>query len=228
VEKEQPVSQQPYRLETTITKNVGLDYLLYLPETYGEAPDERWPLVIFLHGMGERGADLELVKKHGIPKLVEAGKEFPFVAVSPQCPGDSLWILKVDALRALMDEIVDTYAVDPGRVYLTGLSMGGYGTWHWAATDAERFAAIAPICGGGYSYMGYPEKVCALKDVPVWSFHGAKDPVVAIEESEKMVNALQACGGDVQFTVYPDAEHDSWTETYENAALYEWLLRHRK
>ena len=121
------MGQQPCRLETGITKRADLDYLLYLPETYGESPDKRWPLVSFLHGMEERGADLELVKKHGIPKMVEGGKAFPFVAVSSQCPADSMWVIEMDALRALMDEIVGTHAVDPSRVYLTGLSMGDMG-----------------------------------------------------------------------------------------------------
>ena len=104
--------------------------------------------------------------------------------------------------------------------------MGGYGTWHLAAAQPDRFAAIAPICGGGLWYEGFPEKVCVLEKVPVWAFHGAKDPSVPLEESAKMVRALEACGGNVRFTVYPDATHDSWTETYDNPELYEWFLSH--
>ncbi|MGQ9631523.1 MAG: prolyl oligopeptidase family serine peptidase [bacterium] len=218
------MKQETHTFEMQITKTVRLNYLLFLPKGYGTNPRRRWPLILFLHGAGERGDDLELVKKHGIPKIVEEWEDFPFIAVSPQCPKESWWTSEVEALNALLDEIVKTYAVDTDRVYLTGLSMGGYGTWHLAMRYPERFAAIAPICGGGV----YPEKVRVLKDVPVWAFHGAKDTVVPLERSEEMVNALKACGGDVRFTVYPDAEHDSWTETYNNPRLYKWFLRHTR
>ena len=207
---------------------VRLNYLLFLPKIYGADPRKKWPLILFLHGMGERGSDLELVKKHGIPKIAEQQKDFEFIAVSPQCPADSLWTSELGALNALLDEIVETHAVDRACIYLTGLSMGGYGTWHLATVYPERFAAIAPICGGGMPLVGFPEKVCALRDVPVWAFHGAKDPVVPIAESEKMVNALKECDGNVKLTVYPDAEHDSWTETCGNPELYAWFLGHQR
>ena len=217
------LGQQERKFEARITKTVRMNYLLFLPEGYGAKSQEKWPLILFLHGMGERGDDLELVKKHGIPKIVEQKKDFSFIAVSPQCPGTSWWPFELEALNALLDEIVSMYAVDVDRIYLTGLSMGGYGTWNLAAAYPERFAAIAPICGGGD-----PEKVCALKTVPVWAFHGAKDKVVSPEESQKMVNALKECGGDVQLTIYPEAEHDSWTETYNDPKLYEWFLSHTR
>lgn len=174
--------------------------------------------------MGERGdGNLELIKVHGIPKIVDQRPDFPFVAVSPQCPRDSWWSSEIESLNALLDEIVATHAVDPRRIYLTGLSMGGFGAWALGMAYPRRFAAIAPICGGGS-----PHLVSALKDVPVWAFHGAKDTVVPPEESQQMVDALKACGGDVRFTLYPDADHDSWTETYENPALYEWFLSHAR
>ncbi len=163
-----------------------------------------------------------MVKKHGIPKIVEQQEDFPFITVSPQCPYRFCWMSEADTLNALLDEVVATYAVDVDRIYLTGLSMGGYGAWYLGINYPERFAAIVPIAGGGD-----PEKACALKDVPVWVFYGAKDDVVLPEESEAMVNALKACGGDVRFTLYPDAHHDSWTRTYDNPELYEWLLKHR-
>ena len=171
--------------------------------------------------MGERGDDLELLKLHGIAKVVEEQPDLPFVAISPQCPETSRWSAEVDALSALLDEVLDKYAVDENRVYLTGLSMGGFGAWQLAIHHPDRFATIVPICGGGD-----PSKVCALKDVPVWVFHGAQDPTVPLQRSEEMVEALKACGGDVRFTVYPDLEHDSWTRTYDNPALYEWFLQH--
>ncbi|MCL5280100.1 MAG: prolyl oligopeptidase family serine peptidase [Planctomycetes bacterium] len=209
--------------EKEITKKVSLKYLLYLPQGYGEKKDQKWPLVLFLHGAGERGNDLNLVKKHGPPKLIDQGKEFPFIVVSPQCPISSWWPEQVDALAALLDEVQSKYAVDADRVYLTGLSMGGFGTWTLATRYPDRFAALAPICGGGDKYL-----VSRLKSVPVWVFHGAKDPVVPLQASTEMVEALKKAGGDVQFTVYPEAQHDSWTETYDNPKLYEWFLSHRR
>lgn len=220
------MAQQPLTFEKKIqvVKDVRLNYLLHLPEDYEAGGVERWPLIIFLHGMGERGmtlADLERVKLHGIPKILDTRPDFPFMVASPQCPQYSWWVAEVEGVNALLDEIIATHAVDPRRVYLTGLSMGGYGTWALAAAHPERFAAIAPVCGGGD-----PRWAAALKGVPAWVFHGAKDPVVPLAESEKMVTALGEVGGDVRFTVYPEAEHDSWTETYANPALYEWFLQH--
>jgi predicted peptidase len=214
-------SEQMFQKE--ITRTVSLRYLLYLPKGYGENKEQKWPLILFLHGAGERGNDLELVKKHGPPKLIGQGREFPFIIVSPQCPIDSWWTEMLDGLVALLDEVQSKYAVDPDRVYLTGLSMGGFGTWALGCRHPERFAAIAPICGGGEWFLA-----TRLKNVPVWAFHGAKDPVVPLRESTEMVDALKRAGGDVQLTVYPEAQHDSWTETYNNPKLYEWFLNHRR
>jgi predicted peptidase len=113
--------------------------------------------------------------------------------------------------------------VDPDRVYLTGLSMGGYGTWSLAAAHPERFAAIVPICGGGN-----PADAAKLASLPVWVFHGAKDPTVPLERSKEMVEAIKSAGGNPRFTIYPEAGHDSWTETYNNPELYQWLLEQKK
>ncbi|MHC4397198.1 MAG: carboxylesterase family protein [Planctomycetota bacterium] len=208
--------------EKTITKTISCKYLLFLPAGYGEN-EQKWPLILFLHGAGERGDDLEKVKLHGPPKIVEKQKDFPFILVSPQCPEEKWWPNEIDMLINLLDDIVSRYNVDTERVYLTGLSMGGYGAWRLATEYPERFAAMAPICGGGI-----PALADKLKDVPVWAFHGAKDDVIPLKESSDMVNALKECGGDAKLTVYPEAEHDSWTETYENDELYKWLLEHRK
>ena len=123
----------------------------------------------------------------------------------------------------LLDDITSRYDVDTKRIYLTGLSMGGFGAWELACEYPERFAAVVPICGGGQPYL-----VDNLKDVPVWAFHGAKDKVVDVRKSKEMVDALKACGGDVKLTIYREAEHDSWTQTYDNKKLYDWLLKHRK
>ena len=222
------MAQTQQRLQTTITKQVQLDYLLYLPEGYGADPDKTWPLVLFLHGAGERGSDLNVVKKHSIPKVVEQQEGMPFIAVSPQCPPDTWWSSHIDDLDSLLKEVSADYAVDEKRIYLTGLSMGGFGTWHLAVTWPDRFAAIAPICGGGPWAFGFPERVRSIKHVPTWVFHGAKDQIVPIQESEKLVADLRAAGGDVRFTVYPEAGHDSWSETYDNPELYDWMLSQRR
>ncbi len=221
------MTQFPRSFTTQITRTVGLNYLLYLPPGYGH-DDAQWPLLMFLHGMGERGDDLELVKKHGPPMLIEQGQDFEFIVVSPQCPADSIWVVELDALTALLDAVKHEYAVDSRRIYLTGLSMGGYGTWHLAAEHPEQFAAIAPVCGGAMPFMGFPQKVCALKDVPVWCFHGAMDETVPIIESARLVHALRQCGGDVRFTIYPETGHDAWTEAYGNPELYRWFLQHTR
>ena len=217
-----PGSQHSQTFEKTVTKTLNCNYLLFLPDSYGQT-QERWPLIMFLHGAGERGDDLEKVKKHGPPKIVENQKDFPFIVVSPQCPTGDWWTDKVEVLINLLDDIVARYKVDKQRIYLTGLSMGGYGTWSLASVHPERFAAIAPICGGGKRFMAM-----RLKDIPVWVFHGAKDKTVPLKESEEMVNAIRNRGGNAKFTIYPDAGHDSWTETYNNQKLYDWFLEHRK
>ncbi|MEX2112263.1 MAG: prolyl oligopeptidase family serine peptidase [Pirellulales bacterium] len=211
--------QQSTKLDTQVP--VKLDYLLYLPEGYDQ--QDKWPVLIFLHGAGERGDDLELVKKHGPPKLIEEGKSFPFIVVSPQCPNGQWWTTKPLELTALVDEIVAKHKVDEERLYLTGLSMGGFGTWMLAAYKPDRFAAIVPICGGGEVLA-----TRALGQMPTWVFHGAKDPVVPLKRSEDMVEALKRVNKEVKFTVYPDALHDSWTETYSNPQLYTWLLDHKR
>lgn len=197
-----------------------VNYLLFLPQDY-EKDKRLWPLMVFLHGAGESGDDVELVKRNGPPKIVEEKKDFCFILLSPQCPQGEWWPFEI--LNLLLDEIISQYRVDEGRIYLTGLSMGGYGTWHFAVAHRERFAAIAPICGGGPV-----DQACKLRELPVWAFHGARDNVVPIERSEEMVTALKACGGNVKFTAYPDANHDSWTATYANPELYDWLLSHRR
>lgn len=214
-------SQQPQAFERRITKIVRGKYLLYLPKEYGSSRRHRFPLILFLHGSGERGDDLERVKAHGPPKLVAQGQEFPFIIVSPQCPLDENW--DPDMLIGLLDTITKKYAVDTDRVYLTGLSMGGFGAWRLAAEYPERFAAVAPICGAGN-----PATAARLKNTPIWAFHGAKDPVVPIKGDQEMVDAVKAAGGDVKFTIYPEAEHDSWTETYNNPELFQWFLQHRR
>ncbi len=198
---------------------VKLNYWLFLPADYGKT-DKSWPLILFLHGAGESGTNLAKVKIHGIPKIVEKKKDFPFIAVSPQCPGRG-W--NVEALNGLLDDVLAHYKVDQDRVYLTGLSMGGFGTWALASAHPERFAALAPICGGGN-----PDNAAKLKDIPIWVFHGAQDKTVPPARSEAMVKAIKEAGGNVKHTVYPEAGHDSWTVTYNNPELYEWFLQQKR
>ena len=216
--------QKTQKFNKTLTKTVNLDYLFYLPKDYSNTT-KNYPLILFLHGAGERGDDLELVKIHGIPKIAEQQKDFPFIAISPQCPADKWWVdpWLIEALNALLEETIASYRVDESRVYLTGLSMGGFGTWALSMMYPEKFAAIAPICGGGMPWMAF-----RIKNIPVWAFHGAKDETVPIEKSEEMVAALKKIGGNIKFTIYPEAGHDSWTETYNNPELYGWFLKHEK
>ncbi|MDA0835545.1 MAG: alpha/beta fold hydrolase, partial [Planctomycetota bacterium] len=192
-------AQRPARLDTHV--HVELEYLLYLPNDYEQ--QESWPVLLFLHGSGERGDDLNLVTIHGPPKLIAAGKDFPFIVVSPQCPKDRRW--EPIELVALLDDLEANYNVDPDRIYVTGLSMGGFGTWELASYAPKRLAAIAPICGGGEIYW-----TKGFAHLPTWVFHGAKDAGVPFERSQAMVDAMKKNGGDPKFTIYPDANLLPW------------------
>jgi predicted peptidase len=206
---------------------LAANYLLFLPAGYEANSKRRWPLILFLHGAGERGTNLALVTKHGPPKIDTLQTNFPFIVVSPQCPEDKIW--SNDLLLALLDDIENRYAVDTHRVYLTGISMGGFGTWSLGLSHPERFAAIAPICGGGDFITPYLADKLQLKRLAVWAFHGAKDPVVPLEESQRLVNYLKKLEvREVNFTIYPEAGHDSWTQAYANPKLYEWFLKHSR
>ena len=210
-------SQSENVLKTTAC--VSMKYLLYLPKDYDGK--KKFPLVLFLHGSGERGDDLNLVKVHGPPMLISKGKDFPFIVVSPQCPKGQWW--QAVELAALLDDIEKKYQVDKDRIYLTGLSMGGFGTWALAAYQSDRFAALAPICGGGERY-----RAKEISHIPVWAFHGAKDSGVPVARSETMITAIKKFGGDAKLTIYPNAGHNSWTETYANPKLYAWLLKQKR
>ncbi len=220
------------QVETTfrqvVTRTNSVRFLLSLPAEYGVDKGKRWPLVMFLHGAGERGTDLKKVAVHGPPKLVAQGRSFPFVLVSPQCPENEVW--DPDVLMSLVDTLQAELRVDTARTYVTGLSMGGYGTWALASKYPQRFAAVAPVCGGGERIRALlPSQREALKTLGVWAFHGGKDNVVALSESERMVDAFKRAGvSDIQLTVYPEAGHDSWTEAYRTEALYTWMLQHHR
>jgi predicted peptidase len=223
-----PGGQSEQAFQKRVSHELAANYLLHLPPGYKANTKKRWPLMIFLHGAGERGTNLSLVAKHGPPKVVKSKTDFPFILVSPQCPTGERW--DNETIMALRQHAIEKYRVDTNRVYLTGLSMGGFGSWSLGVTYPNKFAAIAPICGGGETIpilLADKRKQEQLKKLPVWAFHGAKDSAVKLEESEKMVNALKRIGSEnVQLTVYPEAQHDSWTETYDNPKLYDWFLSH--
>jgi predicted peptidase len=209
--------QTEHTFEGTFSKPVRYRYLLHLPKA--PADSGKPPMLLFLHGAGERGSDLELVKRHGPPKEVEAGRELPFVIVSPQCETGGVW--DQDALATLVDDVARSQNIDESRIYVTGLSMGGRGTWELAVRYPERFAAIAPVCG-----WAHPSWARQVRRMGVWVFHGALDTVVRIEKTLNVIRELRRLGADVNFTVYPMAGHDSWTETYANPDLYKWFLAH--
>ncbi len=193
-------------------------YLTYMPASYDPAATKQWPLILFLHGSGQCGDRLGNVTQTGLPKWLLTQKDFPFLVVSPQCPFLEDW--NPWALNALLDEVTSKYHVDTRRMYLTGLSLGGSGSWLTAATFPKRFAAVAPI-----SAFVDPTDILTLKDEPIWVFHGGKDR--AIESADQCVAALRAAGGSVKYTVYPDLGHDVWTKTYADPALYKWFLEQR-
>jgi predicted peptidase len=209
--------QQPQSFEKQVT--VRLDYLLYLPTDYNKDPNQKWPLILFLHGIGERGTDPNKVAATGLPQILKDKKDFQFVVVSPQCPPTTWW--RPFDLNVLLDDVLDRYRVDRDRVYLTGLSMGGFGSWDLVGTSPDRFAAVAPMCGGGN-----PTAVRRFRSLPFWVFHGDADPVVPVKMSDDMVEALKQAGADVKYTRYPGVGHDCWTQSYNNPELYTWFLSH--
>jgi len=197
-----------------------MPYLIYLPEDYKEG-DQTWPLMLFLHGRGESYGPLSIVRKWGPPRWVDLGRKFPYIIVSPQCPGEDNWSSEKQqaGLVALLDYLGKHFGVDTDRVYLTGLSMGGYGSWRLAADHPERFAAVIPVCGGGK-----PADAKALKDLPIWVFHGDKDTAVPIQRSSDMVAAIEAAGGTkIKFTTLEGIGHNCWSAAYATPEIYQWL-----
>lgn len=214
--------------ETIHTEEITLNYLLELPENYDDESSEGFPLLLFLHGMGERGDNLEMLYVNGIPKLLREGARLPFITLMPQCPDTSFWPDEHRPLKHLLDHIINTYNVDRRRIYITGLSMGGYGTYEMLTRYPDLFAAGIPICGGIGS-MRTRMNLPVLKNTPLWIFHGEKDDVVPVEESKQIHEYLQSIGHEnLKMTLYPDLKHDSWTRTYGNREVYDFLLKSRK
>lgn len=180
------------------------------------------PLIIQLHGAGERGdgSDLTLVDVHGFSKVIKDG-EYECLFVMPQCPKESFWAARVESIGRFIDQLKAEYNIDEDRVYLTGLSMGGYGTWYTAMAYPDTFAAIAPVCGGG---MAWNAKVLTM---PVWVFHGVDDNAVSVTQSDEMVAAIRKKEGDVTYTRLEGVSHNVWEHAY-NHELYNWLMSKRR
>lgn len=212
--------QADFEKEYTVTMKAEYKYVLQIPKKL--KTEENLPLIVFLHGSGERGNELNQVKVHGPWNFLQAHQEYRFILLAPQCQNGEVW--DPYKLDALLNDIVANHPVDPSRIYLTGLSMGGFGTWDWAMLRPDRFAALAPICGASNLHRLSAQKV---KDIPIWVFHGALDASVPYELSARVVRELEMMGANVNFTVYPLAGHDSWTETYLNKELYDWFLQQR-
>ncbi|MCA9136426.1 MAG: prolyl oligopeptidase family serine peptidase [Planctomycetales bacterium] len=208
-------------LKFTTSDSATVDYLLYMPKT-DEGDQGKLPLVFFLHGRGESYGPPSLVAKWGPPRFAARGDELPYILVSPQCPGDDSWSKPTQQARLveLLDMIVSTHNVDTNRIYLTGLSMGGYGSWRMAADHPDRFAAVVPVCGGGD-----PADADKLKNIPIWVFHGDQDRAVPFERSVEMVDAIKKAGGEsIRFTSLEHIGHNCWSATYATPELYSWML----
>jgi predicted peptidase len=223
----------------TASTGETLNYRLYLPENVPAG--KKLPLVLFLHGAGERGTNNVSQLKHGVLSLIHYGNAAndPAILLVPQCPSSMQWVSVPWAAKshampaqpsqpmrlalALLKEKMKALPVDPARVYVTGVSMGGYGTWDAAQREPALFAAALPICGGG-------DTACApaLKRLPLWIFHGDKDTAVPVERSRDMFKALQDCGGAVRYREYPGAGHDVWTRTYNDSTVLAWFFAQRR
>ena len=212
----------------TVVSSARLPYLAITPA--GFRTQSRWPLILFLHGSEQRGNDLGLLELNGPPKYALSNPGFPFVVVAPQLPLGKLW--NPDAVAGLVKQLIPRFRIDASRVYLTGLSTGGYGVWSTALKYPERFAAVAPVAGGGDTVIlkhAEGAELEALRSLGVWAFHGGSDSLVDPSESQRMVEELQRIGaGDVRITVYPGAPHDIWQQVYSSQALYDWFLQHQR
>lgn len=215
--------QHPASFQKRIHATVDGQFLLFLPRGFEPHGHAKYPLLIFLHGSGEAGNDLNLLKIQGPPKIVESQPDFPFIVASPQSPLIEERGFDLQMLDALLDELLARLPIDRDRVYLTGLSMGGIWSYGWASLHPERFAAIAPV-----SATWDPAEACRLKGVPIWAFHGEIDDVVPLAGEQAMIDAINACGGSAKLTVYPGVGHGAWTPAYDDPALYQWLLEHRR
>jgi len=196
-------------------------YRIYLPNEYDKNEDKMWPLILYLHGSGESGTDLNKLDRFGLTSYLEHAVNFPFITLAPLCPENEIWDINYKATMALMELILKNYRVDPKRIYLTGISMGGCGAWHFGILNPDFFAAIVPVCG----FAAIPRAVAVLKDKPIWTFHGKQDSSVPFEITENLVKVLGGVSETVRFTKYEDKGHEVCTLAYHENSLYEWLLK---
>ena len=208
--------------------DMKMQYLLYLPEGYDlpQNAGKRWPLLFMLHGIGENGSNAQMLVKYGPAKMIEKGRDFPFIVVTPQHPGgsakaDKLW--NVELTTAMMRDVIERYRVDTDRVYLSGLSTGGLATWVIAANQPNMFAAIAPMAS-----WGYVEEARQIAHIPVWAFHGGADMIVPKSSVEPLIEAHKAAGGETKLTIYPGVGHEAWKNAFADEALYQWFLAHKR
>jgi predicted esterase/sugar lactone lactonase YvrE len=204
----------------------SLNYLLFMPRNTTAVINGKYPLIISLHGIGESGDALWMLKNDGLPKILDGKNSFPFIVVSPQCPATTEWYYdRTDIkLNKLLDSVIARYPVDTNRIYLTGYSMGGIGTLDLSIRYPQRFAALIPIA----FRIETGWDLCSIKNIPMWAFHGEKDDVIPLSNAQSVINTLVRCGGNPIFTTYPDLYHDAWTRTYDNPAIYDWLLTKKK
>lgn len=214
------IHSSSHTFQENLTRPCRIPYLFYRPDDW--SPDEHLPLIVFLHGAGERQEDVQCVTRVGLPRLLERLKNQRFLLLAPHCVGEEVWNNRVAEIKALIDQVAAQYAADLSRISLTGLSMGGFGTWEMAMSYPGFFSCAAPVCGGGMPWRAY-----TLQNTPIWAFHGDADDVVDISLSRMMVDAVNRCGGQAKFTVYPGVGHDSWNQAYGETDVGLWLLEHR-
>jgi predicted peptidase len=207
--------QEDKAMQKSVFRIQSYNHLLYVPKNY--EVQKKWPAIVYLHGVEGKGEYLEILKTHGLPSLLDEQEDFPFIVISPQCPQEQEW--SFDRLGKLLDDTAREFKIDEDRVYLTGVGTGATTAWRFAMDQPWRFAALAPVCGSGN-----PHEVCNLRDVPVWIFHGARDRIHPVSDAQSLVLALKLCGGKVSFTIYPEADHDSWAAAYGDPQLYAWFL----
>lgn len=209
------------KMEVTTTET--LKYYLYYPENYIGNENEKFPLLLFLHGGGESGGSLDAVKRNGPPKLLSRGKKFPFLILAPQNPNEKMW-WNTRAVKQLLETVVAENKVDPNRIYLTGLSRGGGAAWEMAVQYPDTFAALAVVCG----MAPLPYASWINKKMPIWVFHGDQDDSIPISESIDMVAKLKEMGYRVQLTIYKGVGHNAWEKAYDNETLYDWFMDQEK
>lgn len=235
-------AKDPLPLEAKIFKDATgkeLPYRLLVPLKIEEG--KKYPLVLFLHGAGERGTDNTKQMVHGIPQFASMAhrEKYPCFVVVPQCPEKQRWVevdwsanshtmpkTQGDAGRLALElvaSMMKEQPIDGKRVYITGLSMGGYGTWDLLARKPDLFAAAAPVCGGADEATA-----ATIKHIPIWNFHGAKDTVVKPQRSRNIIAALEKAGGKPKYSEYPTVGHDAWNNAYNDPALFAWLFAQKK